>query len=147
MQRQQQDGAEDFPEVIAGDPYSAASRPRTAGEARTLGQHARGAGDRVGEVEVRRPPSAKAARLGSPPEARQRLARAATASLGAIASRAREMRMLGVERPAQGRQRIERQAVAEHVGQRAQDRPVLAGVARREAGAVAWSAPGPRVLT
>ena len=49
---------------------------------------------------------------------------------------AHEMRMRGEQRLAQLRQRVVRQLVAEHVGQRAQDRPVLARVAGRERGAV-----------
>ena len=47
-----------------------------------------------------------------------------------------EVRMRRIERPAQGRQRIERQPAPEHVGERPQDGPVLARVARRERGAV-----------
>jgi hypothetical protein len=42
------------------------------------------------------------------------------------------VRVVGVERLAQGRERIEGQPLGQYVGERAQDRPVLAGVARLE---------------
>ena len=48
--------------------------------------------------------------------------------------KARKMRVLAIELSAQCRQRIEGKLLAQNVGERAQDRPVLLGLARRETG-------------
>ena len=56
----------------------------------------------------------------------------AGADVGVDLVDAGEMGVVGIKRCAQLLQRIEGQLVAEHVGQRAQDRPILARVARCE---------------
>lgn len=48
-----------------------------------------------------------------------------------------QMRMSNIKLATQRRERIERQLLAEHVGKRTQDRPIFAGLARCETGAVA----------
>src|SRR5947209_16851048 len=57
------------------------------------------------------------------------------ASAGRNLVDARKMRMGLEQRPPEGGERIVRQPMPEHIGERAQDRPILARVAWRERGA------------
>ncbi len=102
--------------------------------ARAFGHDGGGARDRVGQIEVRRPASRTASLPSLPPLRRElldvaarRRQRSGRCAPDADAPRTCLARSCG--------ERVEGQRLAEHVGQRAQDRPVLARLARREGGA------------
>ena len=114
-----------------GGSYSAAAREAALGQGRAFGHDARGARDRVGESRSRRPTRRTARRRAAPPSRR----RAPTAPRRRPARSRRWRRDADAPRASAARnwrERIERQLRAERIGQRAQDRPVLARVAGRE---------------
>ena len=114
----------------------AATPPRSRGisfrDHRAFGHDGGGARDRIGEIEVV-DGLTNGALSGVP--ARPASFSIAAGSAGSICVDALQMRMRREQRAAQLRQRVVRQPLAEHVGQRAQDRPILARVAGRKRGA------------
>ena len=113
--------------------------------AAAFGHGLAGARDRVGEVVIgdRRAPAARRVQRPAAPIASQIAAigagmrpapRRMSAKCGASA----------IDRRAQRVAVVVGQPLAQHVGQRAQDRPILLRLARREGGAVGRAAPGLR---
>jgi hypothetical protein len=105
----------------AGPPVSGAGHEQLA----ALGHGRAGAADRVGLVEI-----------GDRVDERRRRNRADRSESTPRGLRDHidlaQCRMLGTHLAAQLRQRVERQRLAKRAGQCPQDRPILAGLARRK---------------
>ncbi len=111
--------------------YSAARAKRALRQGRAFGHDARGARDRVGEIEIVDPRGE--GRRADLAACAGRYLRSAAASAGAMASIRGQMRDARPRAPrATGRCESNGSLAPSGFGQRAQDRPILARVARRE---------------